>query len=127
MKIRYITSLCLILIFNYSFSQNLEKSNYELIGEWQSYKITTLEGDDGSQYTLDGKPFRDKITFEFEDNRKVYYSINGSEKELIDYELTNNTLRIGVKKFKILEVNDNKLVLEEIKLMRKIIYLKKVK
>jgi hypothetical protein len=97
----------------------------DLLGKWNAYKVTTLDGGDGSDITLDGKPFSKSIMMNFVDSKNMFFSINGSEKYEIEYSLKDSVLMISHRKYTIKSLNDNLLILKEEKLAGNLIYLKK--
>ncbi|WP_323028355.1 hypothetical protein [Gelidibacter japonicus] len=114
--------LCLFYIVNIH-SQELNVD--DLLGKWNSYKITTLEGGDGSDITFDGKPFSEKIMMNFIDSKTMLFSINGSEEYKVEYVIKGNQMSIAHRKYTIKVLTDKEMTLKEEKLLGNLIYLKK--
>ncbi len=106
-----------------SFCQQRMGENL-LLGEWEAYKKTTLEGSDGSDITLSGKPYTVKLELEFLDDGKSYFN-NGEGEIETSYTLEDDTLKVSRFTYSIVEITDSELVLKEEKLMGGLIYLKK--
>ncbi|CAM1366932.1 hypothetical protein TSEDIMI_450004 [Tenacibaculum sediminilitoris] len=107
------------------YSQNTTLDSNLLLGKWDSYKITTLDGNDGSNITFDGKPFRKKVMMNFISSEKMLFSINNSDEIKIKYTVKDSVISIGHGKYRIINLKDGKLVLKEEKLLANLIYLKK--
>ena len=99
--------------------------NNKLNGIYTEYKRTLWNGDDGSKYTIDGKPFESKLQFDFSNNKEAV-TYDGSKKDEQTYQISGDTLifsvqvgkgehaRILYTKYIIME-NKNELVLREFK------------
>lgn len=96
-----------------------------LLGQWEAYKKTDLDGGDGSDVTLNGKPYTVRLELEFLDKGKSYFN-NGEGKIETSYTIEKDTLQIVRFKYSIIELTDSKLVLKEEKLIGKLIYLNKL-
>ena len=119
--------IVLIFFVNNAYSQERKFNIDDLLGKWNSYKVTTLKGDDGSEITFDGKPFRKKIMMNFINSKKMLFSINNGKEVKIDYFLKNNTITIAHRKYKVTSFKKGVLVLKEEKLLGNLIYFKKNK
>jgi len=107
-------SFIIISSFNAAFCQN-----NKLSGIYTEYKRTLWNGDDGSKYTIDGKPFEPKLQFEFMDDSNVI-TYDGSKKREQTYTVDADTLTLSMSmgirsiftKYIIIE-NKNELTLKE--------------
>jgi len=122
-KIKYLILLsCVFYVIN-ATSQEIKLD--KLLGKWSAYKVTTSEGGDGSDITLEGKPFDKQMMMNFIDSRMMYFSMNGGEEYKIEYTLKNDKIVIAHRKYTIKELTDSTLILKEEKLLGNLIYLKK--
>ncbi len=99
--------------------------NNKLSGVYTEYKRTLWNGDDGSKYTIDAKPFEPKLQFEF-DSDGTTTTYNGNQKDAQSYSINGDTLTFSLQmgkgqyaktlytKYIIIE-NKNELVLREFK------------
>ena len=122
--------LCSIFISVNVFSQANDALNEEadinlLIGKWEAYKKTDLDGGDGSDVTLNSKPYTVRLELEFLDKEKSYFN-NGEGKIESSYKIVGDTLQIVRFKYSIIELTDSELILKEERLLGKLIYLNKV-
>ena len=124
-KINYLFMLTCILHAVSVTSQETKFNKDDLLGKWKSYKVTTLEGGDGSDVTFDEKPFRKKIMMNFIDHKTLFFSINGSEEYKMEYLLKDNQIIISHRKYTIVSLKDSILTLKEEKLLKNLIYMKK--
>ena len=106
-----------------SFCQS-KTSPTELLGEWEAYKKTTLDGSDGSDVTLSGRPYTVKLEVTFLDDGNAYFN-NGEGKIETNYNLEGDTLQVSRFTYSIVEITESELILKEEKLMGGIIHLKK--
>ncbi len=131
MKTSYVfIFLCAIFISVNGFSQTNDELKKEvyinlLIGKWEAYKKTDLDGGDGSDVTLNGKPYTVRLELEFLDKEKSYFN-NGEGKIETSYNIEGDTLQIVRFKYSIIELTDSELVLKEERLIGKLIYLNKL-
>lgn len=95
-----------------------------LMGKWEAYKKTDLDGGDGSDVTLNGRPYSVRLELEFLDKGKSYFN-NGEGKLETNYVIKGDTLKIVRFKYSIIELTDSELVLKEEELMGKLVYLHK--
>lgn len=121
----YLFLLTLILYVVSATSQEIKFDADNLLGTWNSYKVTTPKGDDGSDLTFNGKPFKKKIMMNFIDSKKMVFSINGSEQVETEYSMENSMIIIGYQKYTIIKFDKNQLILKEERLLGNLIYLQK--
>lgn len=107
------------------YSQKINFNSNILIGKWDSYKVTTIEGGDGKDVTFDGKPFNKKLMIDFIDANKMSISINNSERVKISYQIKDSIIKINHYEYKIKLIKQNQLVLLENWLLGNLIYLRK--
>ena len=111
---KVLSSILLTMSFSAAFCQN-----HKLSGIYTEYKRTLWNGDDGSKYTIDGKPFDPKLQFEFTDDSNVI-TYDGSKKSEQRYTIDADTLTLSMPmgnrniftKYIIIE-NKNELALKE--------------
>ena len=115
---------CIFYIIN-TTSQEVKFDEDDLLGKWDAYKVTTLKGGDGSDITLDEKPFNKKLMMNFIDSKMVFFSLNDSEEHLIEYYIKDNKIIIAHRKYIIEVLTKTTLTLIEEKLFGNRIYLKK--
>lgn len=114
----------MLIALNMCFCQSKIVEN-PVLGEWEAYKKTDLDGGDGSDVTLNGKPYTVRLELKFLDNGKAYFN-NGEGKIETDYSLEDNILKVSRFTYSIVEVTDSELILKEEDFLGKLIYLKKV-
>ncbi|MEK6153142.1 hypothetical protein WIW50_07780 [Flavobacteriaceae bacterium 3-367] len=112
-----------LIVLNMSFCQSKINEN-PILGEWEAYKKTDLDGGDGSDVTFDSLPYTVKLELKFLDEGKSYFN-NGEGKIETDYSLKDNILKVSRFTYSIVEINGSELVLKEEKFLGKLIYLKK--
>ncbi|MGB5376392.1 hypothetical protein [Muriicola sp.] len=95
------------------------------MGKWEAYKKTDLDGGNGSDVTLNGKPYTVKLELVFLDDSNAYFN-NGEGKIETDYSLKDDMLKVSRFTYSIVEITDSELVLKEEKFLGKLICLKKV-
>jgi len=91
----------------------LKAQKIELEGKWVCFKKETKDGNDGSNITLNGEPYKCSLRIEFIDEHKALYGAGKSKLEEVDYKLNNDTLLIGNKSFKVDQKNKGYLILLE--------------
>lgn len=92
-----------------SFFSSCSQNRSELDGKWVSMRVELKNGDTGEKYTLDGKPYNVGDTLVFH-NGKIYepkFQITSP------YQLTENMLRLGNRKFIVEKISQRELVLLE--------------
>ena len=97
--------ILLLCFARFSFAQEVDFKN--LVGKWKGYKKELRNGDDGSNYTKDGKPYK----FDLE----IDYYENGTGKEYMtgqsfSYLFSGDTLLVGNRLYKVDELSSTKLV-----------------
>ena len=108
--LKYFLFLIFVFFLQIAFSQN---SDIKLAGSWESYKQETEEGNDGSEITLDGKPFDDgNLTLTFTSDSTVIYA-RGAYKKEVNYNINGNELYLEDIIYIIESYKKNKLVLLE--------------
>ncbi|TXN36134.1 hypothetical protein FVB32_16380 [Flagellimonas hymeniacidonis] len=107
-----------------SFCQTKNFKN-ELLGIWEAYNKTTLDGEDGSDLTLDGEPFTIELKLIFHDDERATFE-NPAGKVKTTYSVKGDTLKVSYFTYSIVEVSKSQLVIKEEKLMGGLIYLKKI-
>ena len=117
--------LLLLLILTNIQAQKVKYNETDLLGKWKSYKVTTLDGKDGSDITFDEKPFNKKVMMNFINKDSMLFSINGSEKYKMKYSLRGNKIIISYRKYIIEKLEKKLLILKEEKVLPTRIYLKK--
>lgn len=122
---KYLLVLTCILCTVNATSQEIKFSKDNLLGKWNSYKVTTLKGGDGSDITFDRKPFDKKIMMNFIDSKSMSFSINGNEETDLEYVMKENRIIIAHRKYTIEALTDSTLTLKEEQLLGNLIYLKK--
>ena len=112
-KNSFYTKYLLIVLISSLLPLPVKAQTTELNGRWVCYKKETKEGNDGSDITLNGKPYKCSLTIEFINNHKAFYGVGGNEPEKVDYKLKDDDLFIGNKAFKVERKNSKQLVLLE--------------
>lgn len=79
--------ILLLVTINLSNVYGQEK---KLAGIYTEYKRTLLNGDDGTKYTIDQKPFDTKLQFEFTNGSVIIY--DGGKKTDNNYSVNGDTL-----------------------------------
>ncbi|MEO0505797.1 MAG: lipocalin family protein [Bacteroidota bacterium] len=123
---------CYFIVLNLSFCQSNDKISVKeklLIGKWNAYKKTTVEGADGSEYTLNGKPYSVSLELDFLDSDRVVYDLKvPGEKTNLKYELNGDNLVINKSTtYVIHEITENHMVLKKEGVMGFMIYFDKYK
>lgn len=84
-----------------------------------------MDGGDGSDFTMDGEPYKADIIVSFLDGGKAVFTEAGIQYDL-NYKVVEKTLTIGKREYGIKEATATDLVLEETTMMGEaLIYLKK--
>lgn len=97
-----------------------EYSQSDLQGSWKAVKKTDLDGDDGSSFTLNGKPYTVNLQLTFLEDRVNYR--NSIENLETNYILNKDTLKIFHFVYTIKELSGDKLILQKEQLLRRLIY-----
>jgi len=107
------TKYLLIVLLSCLLSLPVKSQNTELSGKWTCFKKETEDGNDGSNITLNGKPYECSLSIEFVNKRKALYGTGDNEPIELDYKVKGHDLFIGNKVFKIEQKNSNELILLE--------------
>tara|TARA_R110001583_G_scaffold27453_4_gene98138 strand:+ start:3495 stop:3914 length:420 start_codon:yes stop_codon:yes gene_type:complete len=131
MKIKRCQIFLVVLLFSLNgLSQTKDHLKKEtainpLLGQWEAYKKTDLDGGDGSDVTFNGLPYTVKLELIFLDGDKSFFN-NGEGRLETSYTLKEDTLKVSRFTYSIIKIIGSELVLKEEKLIGKLIYLKKV-
>lgn len=120
---RYRIVLCSIAFFFIAGVSSLYSQ--ELKGNWKAYKKTDIDGGDGSDFTMDGEPYKADVVVTFLDGGKAAFVEAGVEYD-VTYQMEGKVLKIGNREYGVKEATATELVLEETTMMGEaLIYLKK--
>ncbi len=112
-KILKISMIFFLLIITASL--NAQVSLTKIIGSWESYKKETVEGNDGSNLTLDGMPYKATMKITFLETKECKVLFKGVNKESALYLLQDSVLTIGYQSYKIEKLTETEMVISELR------------
>lgn len=108
------SSFILLVVVLLQLSSYAQQNKKEVIrGYWISVKKELKDGQTGENVTLDGKPYKPNMKMNFvKDSIMVY---QGGFEATLKYEIHDNYLVFGTKKYLIEELDKENMILSEVK------------